>query len=79
MLVLLDTDSAGLEPGALWENLKAGVQLGIGHRSSWERVAVVTDLEWVRRATELFGWLSPGEIKVFPLNELEAAKAWVAS
>ena len=42
-----------------------------------DRVAVVTDLGWVRKATTAFGWLAPGELRVFPLAELDQAKAWV--
>jgi hypothetical protein len=30
------------------------------------------------RATKLFAWMIPGEARVFPRDELEQAKAWVA-
>jgi hypothetical protein len=30
------------------------------------------------RATRLFAWMIPGEARVFPRAQLEAAKAWVA-
>jgi hypothetical protein len=71
-------DFHGLEPGALLEDLKAAAQLGFGHRSSWSRFAVVTDTDWIRRATELFGWLAPGEIRVFASAEQADADAWLA-
>jgi hypothetical protein len=29
-------------------------------------------------ATRLFAWMIPGEARVFPVSELEAAKRWVA-
>jgi hypothetical protein len=77
MLVVMGPDFTGLEPGALWEDLKAAADLGIRHRSSWERVAIVTDAEWLRRAVELLGWLAPGQIRVFPLSDVDAAKAWL--
>jgi hypothetical protein len=77
MLVVLDEDFHGLEPSAVWEDIKAGVDLGIRHRSAWERFAVVADAEWVRRAIALFGWMAPGEIRVFGLGELDAGKAWL--
>jgi hypothetical protein len=32
----------------------------------------------VRHLAALFGWMTPGEMKLYPLGELEAAKAWVA-
>ncbi|HEY1593118.1 MAG TPA: STAS/SEC14 domain-containing protein [Solirubrobacteraceae bacterium] len=42
------------------------------------RSAIVTDIEWMARATRLFRWLIPGEARVFRLAELDEAKAWVA-
>jgi hypothetical protein len=30
------------------------------------------------RATKLFAWMIPGQARVFPLADLEQAKAWIA-
>jgi hypothetical protein len=30
------------------------------------------------RAARLFAWMIPGEARVYPIAELEAATAWVA-
>lgn len=68
----------GYEAGAVWEDVKAGARFGVGHHSAWKRTALVTDVEWVGHLAALFGWLAPGEMKLFPLAELERAKAWVA-
>ena len=43
------------------------------------RSAIVTDLEWMTRATRLFSWMIPGEARTFPVAELEQAKEWVAA
>jgi hypothetical protein len=67
-----------MEPAAVWEDLKADVELGIKHRDAWERIAVVTDLDWLRRAFELFSWIVPGDLRLFRESELEQAKAWLA-
>jgi SpoIIAA-like len=72
LIVMADFD--GMSGGALWEDLK----LGIEHLRAWRRVAVVTDLEWVTHLTGLFGWMTPGETKTFPLAQRDAAIAWVA-
>ena len=48
------------------------------HHDAWERSAIVTDIDWMAHATQLFAWMIPGEARVFPLAELEQAKAWVA-
>jgi hypothetical protein len=68
-----------MEPGAVLQDIKLEVDLGIRHRDAWERIAVVTDIDWLRRAFELFSWMVPGEIRLFGESELEQAKAWLAA
>lgn len=75
-LIVTDPDFEGLDLGALWEDVKAAGSVGLKHRSSWDRLAVVTDKDWMRHAISAFGWLSPGEPRVFEPDELERAKAW---
>ncbi|HSS56550.1 MAG TPA: STAS/SEC14 domain-containing protein [Solirubrobacteraceae bacterium] len=67
-----------MEPSALWADTKLGFDLTVRHHDAWERSAIVTDIEWMARATRMFGWMIPGEARVFPMAELEQAKAWVA-
>ena len=76
LYVVEDLDE--IEPGALWADSKLGFNLGIRHRDAWVRSAIVTDIDWIARATRLFAWLIPGMARVFPLAELDQAKAWVA-
>ena len=71
-------DLEEIEPGALWADSKLGFDLGVRHHNAWVRSAIVTDIEWMARATRLFAWMIPGEARVFPRAQLEAAKAWVA-
>ena len=66
------------EPGALVEDTKAGVTLGIGHPRAWTRTALVTDVDWIAKAMHMFGWLTPGEVKLYELDGLQEAMAWVA-
>ena len=66
------------EPGALIEDTKAGITLGIGHPHAWKRTALVTDVDWITKAVHMFAWLTPGEIMVRGLDGLEEAKRWVA-
>ena len=42
-------------------------------------MAIVTDIEWMAHATRMFGWMIPGQARVFPVAELKRAKAWVAA
>jgi hypothetical protein len=74
--VIEDLDD--IESGALWEDMKTTWDLGVGHHKAWERSAIVTDIDWMVRASKLFAWMIPGEARVFGLNELEEAKRWVA-
>ena len=67
-----------MEPGAIWADAKLGFNLGVRHHDAWVRSAVVTDIDWMARATRLFAWMIPGEARVFPLAALDEAKAWVA-
>lgn len=76
LYVIEDLDE--IEPGALWADAKLGFDLGIRHREAWVRSAIVTDIEWIARATKLFAWMIPGEARVFPLAEVDQAKTWVA-
>jgi len=66
------------DPGALWEDAKVGVRFGLGHHSAWKRCALVTDVEWIVKAFHMFAWMTPGEVRTFGLDEVEAAKSWAA-
>jgi hypothetical protein len=71
------------EPGWLGEtarrDVKTGLGLGIGHHSAWKRSAIVTDVDWVGKAYRMFAWMTPGEVKVYRLDQIEEAKNWVAA
>jgi hypothetical protein len=42
-------------------------------------MALVTDKDWIRHGVSAFGWLSPGELRVFEPGEREAGIAWLTS
>ena len=71
-------DDFEMEGGAVLEDMKTGLKLGVGHHSAWKRTAVVTDKEWIQKAIRLFAWMTPGEVEVFGLDRLEEAKSWAA-
>lgn len=68
----------GLAEGAWAEDAKTGLKAYLKDRSAWHRFALVTDVEWVAKAAKGFTWVIPGEAKVFPMAELDAARDWVA-
>jgi hypothetical protein len=77
LLFEIADDFSGLDTRALWEDVKAVGSIGLKHRTAWERSALVTDKDWIRHGVSVFGWLSPGELRVFEPADLPAAAAWV--
>jgi len=77
-LLFVLTDFDGLEPSAVPEDFKTGMSAWFRDHSAWRRFALVTDVEWVAKAMHMFAWMTPGEVAIHPLDELEDAKAWVA-
>jgi hypothetical protein len=78
IVYVLGEDFHGLEAGAMVEDVKAGFELGVGHHASFKRLAMVSDLEWIQNSIRLLGLMSPGELKLFDLDQLPEAIAWAA-
>ena len=62
-------------PGAAWDDL----DLGLEHFSRCERVAIVTDIGWVRLTVKAVRFLIPSEIRVFSTIEAEEGRAWITA
>jgi hypothetical protein len=60
-------------PGAAWDEL----DLGLEHASRCERVAIVTDISWVRLTVKALRFLIPSEIRVFPTDQADEGRAWI--
>jgi len=73
--VIIMRDFGGMSGGALWQDLKVGFE----HLRAWKRIALVTDIDWMRHMTDLFGWMTPGETKTFALAQRDEAVEWAAS
>lgn len=65
----------GFTSGAMWDDMK----LGMAHLKSWERIAVVTDLDWVAGAMRIFRFVMPCPVKVFGNSEFADAARWIAA
>ena len=72
--VIVIPEFHGMTGGAVWEDVKVGFE----HYRAWKRIAVVTDIGWMEHMTSLFGWLTQGEIRHFPLAQRDDAIAWAA-
>ncbi len=75
LLYIMGEAFEGFSAGAAWDDAK----LGFLHMGDLARVGVVTDKEWIRIGVKLFAPLVAAGIRVFGLDELDAAKAWIAS
>lgn len=73
-LYQLGHDFSGFEAAAIWDDAK----IGLKHISGWERLAVVSDVEWVRAAIKVFGLAIPGHVRVFRNSEFAEAKRWIS-
>jgi hypothetical protein len=69
----IGADFSGLEAGAVLDDFKVGVE----HLPRWERIAVVTDVEWIRLIVRAFTFLLPGQVKIFRLIDAGAARGWI--
>jgi hypothetical protein len=73
LLYVLGADFEDYAAGAMWDDAK----VGLSHWGAWERIAVVTDHSVYRAAIKAFGFAMPGDVRAYPLAELDAAKAWI--
>jgi SpoIIAA-like len=75
---VIASDYEGFGPGGLVEDLKLGLGALVQRHSAFKRIAVVTDKAWVAHAMHALGWMVPGELALFGLDELDRAKEWAA-
>jgi hypothetical protein len=75
LLYHLSDDFSGFEAAAVWDDTK----LGLKHFGGWERLAVVSDVEWTRTAVRVFGIPMPGHVRVFHNRDPTEAIGWVCS
>ncbi len=67
-------DFDGIDPGAVWEDF----MVGMAHFTRWERIAVVTDADWIKHTMGFFSFLMPAQMKTFSGAEAADARAWIA-
>ena len=71
---VMGEDFDGWTLGAMWDDAK----LGLRDARAWEKIALVSDEDWVEHTVKAFGWMVPGEVRVFELDDLDDALAWAA-
>jgi hypothetical protein len=69
----LGPDFTGFDAAAIWDDAK----LGLGHITSWNRLAVVTDVSWIGTGVRVAGFLMPCEVKLYTNNQFSDAINWI--
>ena len=75
MLYVIGKDFAGFELEALWDD----GAFGLRHWHDFSHIAVVTDHAWMRAMVSMFKPFFHGNVRLFRLAELPAAKDWIAN
>ena len=68
-------DFERFDSGALWED----AILGYRHAFEWNRIAVVSDIEWIGLAVRAMHWLLPGKVRLYDNADMAAARAWLTT
>ncbi|HEY7831096.1 MAG TPA: STAS/SEC14 domain-containing protein [Solirubrobacteraceae bacterium] len=74
LLYLIGTGAREVEGDAM----RADAEFRMRHATSYERVAVVSDEDWMRPALRALSFLLPGKARGFRVHDLAEAKAWLA-
>lgn len=74
-LVRLETGMENYTLAAFIDYLK----ISFKHFTRWNRMAIVTDQRWLENTYEALSLIVPGEIRGYPLDQFEKAKAWVSA
>ncbi|MGK7954077.1 MAG: STAS/SEC14 domain-containing protein [Crocosphaera sp.] len=74
LLYELGNHFSGFDLLGIWEDFK----LGLKHWSDFEKIALVSDIQWIRIVTKLFGWILPYPVKVFHNDKLSQAEEWIS-
>lgn len=69
----IDAGFSGIAPGTMWDDFRVGIE----HLFRWDRLAVVTDVEWIRYTLKTFSFVLPCEVRVFRLEEAAEARTWI--
>uniref|UniRef100_F4CCE8 STAS/SEC14 domain-containing protein n=1 Tax=Sphingobacterium sp. (strain 21) TaxID=743722 RepID=F4CCE8_SPHS2 len=74
-IVLLETGFEDYSLQALLEYIKVSFE----HFSKWNRMAIVSDQQWVRKIYDILSPLVHGEIRTYRLEDRQRASEWVSA
>jgi len=74
MLYELGREFSGFTAAAMWDDAKVGMR----HLIAFEKIAVVSDVDWIAGAVRIFAFVIPCPVRVFRNHKLTDAKNWVS-
>jgi len=73
VFLVVNKDFEGATAGAAWDDLK----LGLKNFTKYRKMAIVTDLAWLRNGVRLFAPFMPAEVHSYPYSKREIAESWI--
>ncbi len=73
ILIVVNEDFEGATMAAAWEDLK----LDMKGFTRYRKMAIVTDLLWLRNSTRLFSPFMPGQVQTYSLAKRALAEEWI--
>ena len=74
LLAQIGPDFKGYSLDAAWDDAK----LGLRHWNGFDRVALATDVSWIRTMIKAIGFMMPCPVQLFELGEVDDAKRWLS-
>lgn len=73
LLYHLGAEFSGFDAAAMWEDATTGLK----HFTDFEKIAFVSDVDWINHMVSAFGFMIPCPVKVFSGSQLSAASDWI--
>lgn len=74
LLIWFGDKFEGYSAGAIWDDAWFGTK----HLADFSKIAVVSDVNWLRHSVKFFAPLIPAQIQLFLNADLDAAKIWIS-
>jgi len=74
LLYWCGSEFEGFSAGAMWDD----AWFGMKHLANFSKIAVVSDVAWLRQSVKLFAPLIPAPLQVFQNAEIDQAKHWIS-
>jgi hypothetical protein len=73
LLCQFDKNFQKFDLGAMWDD----TVMSLKHFTDWQKVAIVSDINWLNHTFKALGFLIPGHVRTYRNNEKEQAMKWL--